>query len=586
MDFTPNIDSAFAEYIEPTICFSTNKIKIGDKYPLEKLPVIELVKRDQVMLEYSDTDLPETGQLLRRTITVGQNAYLSEDGREILAGIIGYPHIEFRSMEESGEKVLHVSVEPLFQLSKNKMGAAIIIKPLLFHYNLISSEDLYKLLIDEGIVHGVVYRQLNLVRECIRTRNSEAERITLAKGREPTPGINAHLKFHLEIGPIAGELLPDGSIDFRERKIMVPVSNGQVIATKVPATKGRPGMTVLGERVAQRQGRDVEIETIDHAAYSSEKQQVSATSDGVLSVVNNNVIKVCSKLEIPGDIDYSTGNIESRNSIVIHGSVLPGFQVKTGGDLEVKGSIMSTQVTGLANIVIKGGITGNVSTVTSSGDVDIHFIEQGQIRCNGNCVIRKQCYYSKVYSGGNIRCREHSTVVGGELVAEGNITLGDVGASGADPVFIGAGVSAERLFYSRKFFQRLKEDKESIMQRLKRFTGTARTKKLRSLKGGLEEMKRRYLRINMIPGTGLYSSSAEDAASVQTGQGADKIEQNKADSPDIETIGIDVHGTVFSGTILQIGNRSLTVKQTVIGQRFQLDDSGNYIVGMPLRTRK
>ena len=586
MDFTPNTNFALTEYIEPTVCFSVNKIKVGDKYPLEKLPVKELVKTDQVMLEFGDADLPETGQLLRRTVTAGENVYLSEDGKGVLAATIGYPRIEFRSTEDSEEKVLHVWVEPLFRLSKNKMEASIVIKPLLFSYNLISSEDLYRLLIDEGIVHGVMYKQLNLARECIRTRNGEQESITLAKGREPTPGTNAHLTFHLEIGPIAGELLPDGSIDFRERKIMVPVADGQVIATKVPATKGRPGMNVLGQRIAQRQGRDVEIKTLDHAVYLPEKGQVEATSDGVLSVVNNNTIKVCSKLEIPGDIDYSTGNIESRNSVVIHGSVLPGFQVKTGGDLEVKGSIMSTQVTSLANIVIKGGITGNVSTVTGAGDVDIHFIEQGQIRCNGNCVIRKQCYYSKVYSGADIRCREHSTVVGGELVAEGNITLGDVGAAGADPVFIGAGVSAERLFYSRKLFQRLKEDKESIMQRLKQFTGTARTKKLRSLKGSLEELQLRYLRINMIPGTGLYSGHAEETASMQAGQGEGKKQSKRTDSLDIGSVAIDIHGTVFAGNMLQIGNRSLTVKQTVAGQRFQLDESGNYIVGMPLRTRK
>lgn len=586
MDFAPTTDFAFTEYIEPTLCFSKNKIKISDTYPLEKLPVTELVKRDQVMLEFSDSGLPETSQLVRRTVTAGEHVYLSEDGKEVLAGTIGYPRIEFRSTEESEEKVLHVWVEPLFRLSKNKMEAAVIIKPLLFHYNLISSEDLYRLLIDAGIVHGVMYKQLNLAREYIRTQNGELESITLAKGREPTPGINAHLTFHLEIGPIAGELLPDGSIDFRERKIMVPVAAGQVIATKVPATKGRPGMSVLGERIAQRQGRDIEIETIDHAVYLPEKQQVLATSDGVLSVVNNNVIKVCSKLEIPGDIDYSTGNIESRNSVVVHGSVLPGFQVKTGGDLEVKGSVMSTQVTSMANIVIKGGITGNVSTVTGTGDVDIHFIEQGRIRCNGNCVIRKQCYYSKVYCGANIRCREHSAVVGGELVAEGSITLGDAGASGADPVFIGAGVSVERLFYSRKLFQRLKDDKQLIMQRLKQFTGTARTKKLRTLKGSLEEMKLRYLRINMIPGTGLYSSPVEGAKSGQGVQDAGNRKQNKANGPDIGTLTIDVHGTVFAGTILQIGNRSLTVEQTVVGQRFQLDDSGNYIVGVPLRTRK
>lgn len=583
MTLTPNSGFFSPEYIEPTICFTTKKMKIGENYPLDKLPVTRLTRKDQVMLEFTDSDFPEKDQHLRRKITTGSNTFLSENGDQIIAGATGYPCIEFRSVDDSEEKVLHISVEPLFQISRNRMEAAILIKPLLFNCTTLSSEDLYRMLTDEGIVHGVMYKQLNRTRESIRTGTSDPARIVLAKGREPTPGTNGSLKFHLEIGPIAGELLQDGSIDFRERKIMVPVADGQIIATKVPPTKGRPGMTVLGERIAQRYGIDIEIETVDEAVYSPEKQQVTATSDGVLSVVKNNVIKVCSKLEIPGDIDYSTGNIESRNSVVIHGSVLPGFQVKTGGDLEIRGSVMSTQVSSLANIVIKGGITGSASTITGSGDVDIHFIEQGEIRCQGTCVIRKQCYYSKVYTGGAIRFKEHSTVVGGELIAEDSITLGDVGATGADPVFIGAGVSAERLFYSRKLLNRLKEEKNSIMQRLSGYTGVARTKKLRSLKGGIEDMKMRSLRINLIPGSGLYSRPTEETGNSRTQVSS---QQKDADSSDIGRISIDVHGTIFAGTILQIGNRTLTVEQTLAGQRFELDDTNNHIVAMPLRKKR
>lgn len=569
------------EYIEPTICFTDKHLKVGENYPLEKLPVSALVKKGQSLVEFSPADLPETGKLLRRKVSTGPNVSLSEDGTQIIANSVGYPRIEFRPVEESEEKVLHVSVDPLFRLTKKRMEALLVIKPLLFHYTIVSSEDLYRLLIDEGIVHGVMYKQLNKAKECIRAGVADPDQIVVARGTEPTPGVNAHLSFHLEIGPIAGELLKDGSIDFRERKIMVPVAQDQVIATKVPATRGRPGMTVLGERVAQRHGRDMEVETLDHATYLPDRQQVVATSDGVLSVVNRNVIKVCSKLEIPGDIDYSTGNIESRSSVVIHGSIMPGFQVKAGGDLEIRGSVMSTQVTGLANTVIKGGITGSTSTITGTGDVDIHFIEQGRIDCGGNCVIRKQCYYSRVYAGGSIRCKEHGAVVGGELVAEGSITLGDVGAPDAEPAFIAAGVNAERLTYSRKLLQRLKEDKESIMQRIKGYTGVARSKKLRSLKGSIEQMRLRYLRINLIPGTGLYSRSNEMLPA--TGSGEAAKHPQPAEAAGIGSITIDVHGKVYAGTMLQVGNRSMTVEQTAAGQRFQLDDSLEHIVAFPLR---
>lgn len=583
MNLTHDTGFVSPEYLEPTICFTTEKIKIGENYPMEKLPITKLVKKGQVLVEFNDTDLPGTDKLLRRSLIAGANCYLSEDNNQVLTGVTGYPRIDFCPVRESEEKTLHVSVEPLFHLSKDGMEAAIIIKPLLYNYTLLSSEDLYQLLTSSGIVEGVVYKELKLIKKCIREGGSGSDRIVLARGREPIAGTNAYLRFKLEIGPIAGELLKDGSIDFRERKIMVPVSAGQVIAIKVPSTLGRPGVTVLGGRIAQQQGRDIEVKTSGDAVYSPENLQISATSDGVLSVVHDNIIKVCSKLVIPGDIDYSTGNIESRNSVIIHGSVLPGFQVKTGGDLEIRGSVMSTQVSSLSNIVIKGGIVGNVSSVRAFGDVDILFIEQGQIDCSGNCVVRKQCYYSHIFSGGNIRCKEHSTIVGGELISEGNISLGDAGAPGADPGLIAAGVVAERLYMSRKNQQRLEEHKASIIQRCKGYTGVGRIKKLRSLQDGIEDMKLQYLRLNMIPGTSLYSRIIEETDTNQQVQAETQNDQTDTGSVDMSCISIDVHGTIFAGTLLQIGNLTLTVECTITGRSFKLDDTKSHILAMPLR---
>lgn len=585
MRLTPFTGLSSPGHIEPTICFSKEKIKIGDNYPLEKLPVTELVKKDQVLVEFTDTDLQESNTLQRRPVIAGVNAYLSEDTNQVLASVVGYPKIVFCSVEDSEEKALEVSVAPLFHLSKDRMEAFIIIQPLLYNYVNITSEFIYKLLTISGIVYGIEYRQLIEIKEHIRKRRTDPERILLARGKKPVPGFNAYLKFKLKIGPIAGTLLKDGSIDFRERKIMVPVSADQIIAVKVPPTKGEPGITVLGETIDQRPGRDIEIKTSNEAYYSPEKRQVIATSDGVLSVVRDNVIMVSTKQEIPGDIDYSTGNIESRNSVVIHGSVLPGFQVKTGGDLEIRGSVMATQVTSLANIVIKGGITGNASSVTASGDVDFLFIEQGHIHCNGNCVIRKQSYYSYISAGGDIRCKELCTVVGGELIAEGNISLGDAGASGADPVFIAAGVIAERIYLARKIQQRLKDYKESIIQRLKGEKGIARSKKMRRLEGGFEALRLHYCRINMIPGTKLNSRSPqEEAETVLPIQSKSSTTEDQKDREDVEinNISIDVHGTIFAGTLLQIGNHTLTVENTLSKQRFILDDTRSHIIAIPL----
>lgn len=571
------------EYLEPTICFTTERLKISETYPMDKLPVTELVQKAQVLVEFTDTDLPETSNCLRRALTTGANTYFSEDKSQILTDVTGYPRIHFCPLPESEEKVLQVSVEPLFQLSDDKMEASIVITPLLCNYSTLSSEALYQMLLNSGIVTGIEYKKLKRVKELIREGLTETEIIVLAKGREPIAGKNAYLKFKLEIGPIAGELLTDGSIDFRERKIMVPVSAGQEIAIKVPATKGKPGETVLGEHIAQRIGLDINVETSDDALYSLETHLVSATSDGVLSIVQGNIIKVCSKQDIPGDVNYTTGNIESRNSVVIHGSVYPSFQVKTGGDLEIKASVMSTQVSSQSNIVVKGGITGISSSITASGDVDINFIEQGHIHCDGNCVIRKQAYYSHISSGGNTRCKKHSVIVGGELIAEGSITVGNAGALGADPSLIAAGVVAERLYQSRKIRQQMEEYEESLIQRLKGYSGRVRSEKLRSFNSNIETMKLQFMRVNMIPGTRLYSRTTEDSETAEQVNYESQSNRTKMESIDIGSISIDIHGTVFAGTILQIGNRTLTVENTISGLQYKLNETKSHIIATPFR---
>ena len=582
-EMTSSFYSSFGSpgYIEPTICFTRERLTIDEHYPLERLPVTRLVQPGQVLLEFPPP-APAGDNRLRRTVSCGANTSLSEDGTKVVAMVAGYPEIRFCPMEASEEQALEVSVAPLFSLSRDRMRASIVLHPLLLDYPTISKEELYQLLTVSGIVTGVDYRQLSLVKQCVENGRADDERIVVARGTDPIPGRDAHLKFQLEIGPIAGELLDDGSIDFRERKIMVPVSAGQMIDVKAPPTSGRPGATVLGERKAQRHGRDIEVHTAGDAVYSEASRQVTATCDGVLSIVKNSVIKVFSKIEIPGNIDYATGNVESSNCVVVRGSVLPNFKVRTGGDLEIRGSVTSAQVLSMANIVVKGGILGRSSIVSASGDVDINFIEQGKIRCGGTCVIRKQCYYSAIWCGDHIRCRKESILVGGELIAEGSISAGSVGGPDADPAFLAAGVSAERVVQSRNLLMRLEEYKTSIIQRLKGYTGDARSKKLQKLKGGADKLEHLLKKINMIPGTGLYSRPPEGDG----GDGVVKVDSKPHEGPatfDIGAITIDIHGTAHPGTILQIGNRTRTLDQHLSATRFYLDEAQGRIISRPLR---
>jgi hypothetical protein len=359
------------------------------------------------------------------------------------------------------------------------------------------------------------------------------------------------------------------------------VSAGQVIATKISARQGEPGINVYGEETAAREGRDIKVEVHNDARFSPETMQVTATRDGVLSIVGNNVIKVLSHKTITGDIDYETGNVESMNAITILGSIQPGFVVTAGGDLKITGNIVSATARCDGNMVVRGGTTGKNSRLQVKGDADINFIEQGTLQCGGIAVIRKQSYYSEITAGADIRCHDSSILMGGRLIAQGNITLGSVGAENSTPSVIAAGTVFDRLEHLQQLKTSVVEQQDAIIQWLQRYRGSSRSKKVRQMEQQLADTKLLLLRVNLIPGTGRYSRVAgpEDPATVKT----DADDYNSEGGIAIEDITIDVMGTIFAGTVIRIGNRSMKLEKTVSNRQFKLHANGRRILAGPLK---
>jgi uncharacterized protein (DUF342 family) len=569
------------QYIEPILSFSTKKLQIGDDVSADSIPVSELVKIGQTLLEFPACPPDTSSEKLKLPLKTGLHTRLSDSGNSVLSEVIGYPKVTFCPSGDDAEKTLTISVEPLFRLSEDNMKATLAIHPSLSDCRSLATEDLEQLIAEAGIVYGVDAEQVQKAKTIIAEGLNEFHSIPFALGQQSIPGEDAYLDFHIEIGPLAGRILKDGTIDFRERKIMVPISKGQIIATKIPATIGTPGITVKGEQTEAKPGKNISVRTERDARYSNETLQVTAINNGVLSVVRDQVIRVCSRQEIAGDINYQTGNVESRNCVIINGTVQPGFQVKTDGDLQIGGAVMSAQVNSLSNIVIKGGITGRNSKVFAGGDVDILFIEQGKIQCEGNCVIRKQCYYSTIIAGGDIRCKNNTVTIGGELVASGCITVGNIGSAHAAATYLAAGVVGERLQLYRELQEKIALQREEIIRWMQLYKGRPESKKIRNMEAAAEDTKLQLMRLNMIPGTGLYSRASMAATSAQSAS----EEYSDANGISLHNIVIEVEGTIHAGTKIQIGNRTLTLNKTLQNRYFKLTGNQKRILTLPLHRK-
>ncbi|MFH0785837.1 MAG: FapA family protein [Pseudomonadota bacterium] len=567
--------------LEPTFHFKTSLLKIGNDYSTDKIPVTELVKGGQLLADFPNFPRFAAKGFEKAPLEPGDFAQLSEDEGAIVATVPGYPKVKKIRRSDAPEPITVVSIEPLLKISPDDMLVTLVIHPPLDEGHSLLHEKLEDLLAEQKIVFGTDQEAIRDANAFMQSGEKEFQSFTIARGQPVGQSIDAYLRYDMEIGPIAGTLMENGSIDFRDRRIMVGVSAGQCIATKIPTVQGTPGINIYGKETPAKAGKDNKIELLNDVKFSKETLQVIATKNGVLSIVNNNVIKVCSHQVLLGDIDYKTGNVESMNCITVRGSVQPGFRVSVGGDLVVLGSVMSANIVCLGNLIVKGGVTGKNSLLDAKGDADINFIEQGALKCGGIAVIRKQSYYSDIFSGTDIRCHQASKIIGGQLTAEGNITIGDVGSVNCSPSFIAAGIIAERLLHFNRLKANVIEQQDAIIKWLQLYHGSSNSKKVRGMEKELADTKLLLLRLNMIPGTGIYSK-----AGVPEDEKADHSEDySSAGGIEIEKIKIDVIGTIFAGTKIQIGNCAMVIEKTVSLRQFKLHPNKKSIIATAIKNK-
>jgi hypothetical protein len=570
------------KYLEPTFHFSRKRILIGEHEDrMEKVITSELVRQNQALLSFPDFEKFAASGFIKSPIRSGKNTHFSEDGETLLSDIIGYPRVDTMNLDTDKEPTLLISVTPFVKISADKMKATLLLQPPIPDGFSPGSEPLTELLQEAGILFGIDQSALQEAQKIIKDGYEDYQNIPIAFGTTAEPGVDAYLQFAFEIGPIAGKLLEDGTIDFRERRIMIGVTKGELLATKIPAIPGTPGTDVLGEEIEPEGGTPLQVRIKEDVTFSEETGKITASNDGVLTVVNDCEIKVCSKHEILGDIDFTTGNIDSKSCVIIHGAVQPGFKVITCGDLEIKQEVMSAIISSDANIVIKGGITGKKTVVKALGDVDFRFIEQGRIDSGGNVIVRKQSYYSDILAKGDISCNAGTTIIGGDIVAGGILTVDNVGSPNGKPTRLAAGVDTERLSLQRVLTKQLIGQQDDVIQWLQRYGGNAKSRKIRKMEALVDESKMKLLKLNLIPGTGLYSRVGDLKTEITNEE--ETGDDNEIKECRIEKIFMDIQGTIFAGTELRIGNCKLLVKSTISKRRFKLNTKLKQIIAAPLR---
>lgn len=289
----------------------------------------------------------------------------------------------------------------------------------------------------KGVFHGINYEMINYLLE----RKEFGKPTLIAQGTPPILGEDAKLEYKFNINKeIHLKEKEDGNVDFKELGIINVATAGQVLVVKKPPIPGVSGMTVTGKEVYVRESMDIPLPVGKNTEISEDGLKLLAKTDGQI-VFHDNKVSIEPVLEIKGNVDYSVGNIDFPGSVTITGSILDGFKVKAGGNIEVGNCIERAYVYAEGNIIVGAGIIGKgEGIVNAKKNVYANFVEQANIEAGEDVIVNESIRHSNVNAKKRVIVQGRiGVILGGRIRAGEEINAKVIGSVTGTPTTVEAG---------------------------------------------------------------------------------------------------------------------------------------------------
>lgn len=283
-----------------------------------------------------------------------------------------------------------------------------------------TEEMIMQALQEKNVVFGI---DLEAIHAGIQTGSE----FVAAKGIPPVNGEDASIERKFNLGekgrPVANKY---DQVDFKNLNLFVIAKKGDLLAERIPQTRGTPGTNVFGDEVPAKNGKPKPLPNGKNTVVADENSVV-ADIDGQI-VDSGSKISIDPHLDIRGDVGMSTGNIDFVGGVTISGSVQAGFVVKATGDVEIKGMVSGATIDA-RNVFISGGVQGmNRGLITAKEDVRASFAENAEIEAAGNIVIADVSLHSTLRAGKKLIVEgKRGQITGGNVAAGEEISAVCVG---------------------------------------------------------------------------------------------------------------------------------------------------------------
>lgn len=252
----------------------------------------------------------------------------------------------------------------------------------------VSKDAVLAALAENGIGEGILFDAIDAA-----VAAGVAQAQVVARGVPPVHGEDGRLESLIpEVRDRTPRVDESGHTDYRNLGEIVVVHPGDGLMLRHPPTAGTQGMTLLGEKIEARPGKDVMFSAnLPGTAFAPDNPdllQAAITGQPVV-IRGGTMVEPIFKIESVGT---ASGNIDFDGCVVIAGDVAAGMTVRASGDIEIGGVVEMATLEAGGSIVIKGGAIGGLGRKNS---------EEHHVRCAG-CFNAAYAQQARIEAGDSI----------------------------------------------------------------------------------------------------------------------------------------------------------------------------------------
>ena len=329
--------------------------------------------------------------------------------------------------ETEDDKPRGLDAFPWFFVSSDKLYAWVLVFPPTEQGQELTRETLCQAMEEQGIIYGVDAR---LTDRLSHDENRYFNLFLVARGKPAFDGKNGNIVDYVpRVIERVLEVDEYDQVDYAALNLIHNVKEGQEICRLIRPTEGEPGRTVLDQEIPAKSGKSVPLPKGRNTEISEDGDALVASMSGHVEFTGRS-FQVKPVLDIPGDVDFSTGNIKFLGDINIKGDVLSGFTVRAMGNVWVGGVIEagSTVEAGGDLTVVKGILGDGTTTVRAHRCIFSKYIENSTIYVQEN-LQTDAIINGNIYCDGEVLVRSgRGSIMGGRVWAAKKVSATAVGS--------------------------------------------------------------------------------------------------------------------------------------------------------------